>query len=113
MRIYFTANPQAELKLQARFVKIVDSLNAAGVLVMSNLAQSNLTGFSASDMERMSQAGEILLEKMDGIIIEGTKPMAESGYLIALALAHRKPILYLIEKGKIVDKNLVYLQQQK
>jgi hypothetical protein len=54
-----------------------------------------------------------LLEKMDALIIEGTNDMSESGYLIALALAYKKPILYLTEKGVQVNKNLQHLRQDK
>ena len=50
---------------------------------------------------------------MDALIIEGTRPLSESGYLIAIALAHHKPILYLSEKGKLISKNLLHLQKDK
>ncbi|MFA6215897.1 MAG: hypothetical protein WC768_05000, partial [Patescibacteria group bacterium] len=36
-----------------------------------------------------------------------------SGYLIAIALTHHKPILYLCEKGKLINKNLLQLQKDK
>jgi len=113
MRIYFTADNQAEEKLQKRFSQIIDTLSSAGVLVMSNLADKNLSGFSSQDLEKIDQAGEGLLEKMDALIIEGTRPVPESAYLIAIALAHQKPILYLSEKGKAINKNLVHLQKDK
>ncbi|MFA6215555.1 MAG: hypothetical protein WC768_03230, partial [Patescibacteria group bacterium] len=113
MRFYFTADNGAEEKLQKRFLQIIDILNSAGVLVMSNLAANNLAGFSESDLEKIQQSGEVLIEKMDALIIEGTKPLAESGYLIAIALTHHKPILYLCEKGKLINKNLLQLQKDK
>ena len=113
MRIYFAADNQAESRLQQRFSHVVDVLNSAGVLVMSNLAQRNLSSFSGQDLEKISQSGEILIEKVDGLIIEETKPLAESGYLIAIALAYKKPILYLIEEDKPINKNLLHLQTDK
>ena len=113
MRIYFTADNQAEEKLQKRFSRIIEILNDAGVLVMSNLADVNLSGFSSQDLEKMNQAGEGVMEKMDALIIEGTRPIAESAYLVAIALAHQKPILYFAEKGKTINKNLVHLQKDK
>ena len=88
-------------------------MSNAGVLVSSNLADKNLVNFSSQDLEKISQAGETILEKMDGLVIEETKSLAESGYLIALALAHKKPILYLLEKGKTVNKNLLHLKNDK
>ena len=80
---------------------------------MSNLADKNISGFSNQDLEKINQAGEVLLEKMDALIIEGSRPLPESGYLIAIALAHHKPILYLSEKGKLINKNLLHLQKDK
>ncbi|MAF13639.1 MAG: hypothetical protein CMI53_01970 [Parcubacteria group bacterium] len=113
MRIYFTADNQAEDRLQKRFSQIVSILNDAGVLIMSNLAEKNVTGFSSQDLEKIEQTGEVLLEKMDGLVIEGSKSLAESGYLIAIALTHKKPILYLSEKGKQINKNLQHLKKDK
>lgn len=113
MRIYFTADNQAEEKLQQRFSTIISILSQAGVLVMSNLADKNITGFSPHDMEKLDQSGEVLLEKMDALIIEGTRPFAESAYSVAIALTHKKPILYLSEKGKAINKNLVHLKKDK
>ena len=111
MRIYFTADNNAEERLQKRFTQIIDILNSEGSLVMSNLAQKNIAGFTSQDMEKIGQTGEVLIERVDALVIEGTKNLIESGYLIALALAHKKPILYLIEKGKVADRNLIYLQK--
>jgi len=109
MKIYFTADNQAEEKLQKRFSQIVDILSNAGVLVMSNLAQRNISGFSSQDLEKIERTGEVLLERVDALVIEGTRNIPESGYLVALALTHKKPILYLLENGKAFNKNLLYL----
>ncbi len=113
MRIYFTADNQAEDKLQKRFSKIIDLLSQLGILVMSNLAGTNLSGFSSADLDRMDQAGEGMLERMDGLIIEGSSYLPESGYLIAIALAHKKPILYLSDKSRPINKNLLHLKKNK
>jgi len=113
MRFYFAADNSAEERLQKRFSRLIEILSQAGVLVMSNLADRNLSGFSAPELEKIEQSGELLLEKMDGLIIEGTRPPSESGYLIAIALTHQKPVLYLCEKGKQINQNLVHLQQDK
>lgn len=113
MRVYFTADDQAEEKFQQKFSEIIGILTNAGVLVMSNLANRNLSGFSNQDLERLDQSGEVLLEKMDALIIEGTKPVSEGAYLIAIALTHKKPILYLSQKGKQISKNLIHLKKDK
>ncbi|MFA6410137.1 MAG: hypothetical protein WCW26_01005 [Candidatus Buchananbacteria bacterium] len=111
MRVYFTADNQAEERLQKTFSQIIDTLNDSGVLVMSNLANRNLVGWPTQDLEKIEQSGESMIEKMDALIIEGTRPLAESGYLIAIALAHHKPILYLCLKDKIINQNLIHLKK--
>lgn len=114
MKVYFTADNQAPEEFQKRFSRLTQILNEAGILVMSNLAQkSGVAGFSSQDLARIDQSGEVLLEKINALIIEGTRPIPESGYLIALALTHKKPILYLLEKGKLFNKNLLYLTRDK
>ncbi|MDX9893745.1 MAG: hypothetical protein RB292_05070 [Patescibacteria group bacterium] len=113
MRIYFAADNQAGESFQQRFSEIIDLLSERGILVMSNLAAYNLSGFSAQDLEKMNQSGEVMLEKMDGLIIEGSRQIPETAYLVAVALAHQKPILYLSEKNKPINKNLVHLQKDK
>jgi hypothetical protein len=113
MRVYFAADNQAEEKKQKIFARIIDILSRAGVLVCSSLNDDNLAGFSSQDLEKIEQAGEVLLEKMDGLIIEGSRPLPEAGYLFALALAHRQPILYLSEKGRPINKNLQQLKADK
>ena len=111
MRVYFAADNSAEEKSQKRFAKIIDLLTNAGILVMSNLVSSNVSGFSSQDLEKMDQSGEGLLEKMDALIIEGSKSFSESGYMIAIALAHKKPILYLSDKTKPISENLLQLKK--
>ncbi|MFA6322804.1 MAG: hypothetical protein WCX71_05040 [Candidatus Buchananbacteria bacterium] len=113
MRLYFAANNQAEEKFQKRFSDIIAILSEAGVLVMSNLVDKNLSGFSNQDLEKFDQAGEVLLEKMDGLIVEGSYALPETGYLFAFALTHKIPILYLTERGRGIDKNLQHLQKDK
>ncbi len=113
MRLYFAADSGAEEKFQKRFSDIITLLNDSGVLVMSNLADKNLSGFSAQDLEKIEQEGMVMLEKMDGLIIEGSSPLPESGYLIAIALTHQKPVLYLADKTRPINKNLLHLKQDK
>ena len=43
------------------------------------------------------------LDDFDAVIIEGGSHVAENGYYLAMALAHKKPVLYLLKKGEIID----------
>ena len=94
MRVYFTADEQADEKLQSMFSVIVDRLSEAGVSVLSNLAARNVSSFSSQDLEKIG-SGEAMVERVDAVIIEGSRSLPETGYLVAIALAHKKPILYL------------------
>ena len=111
MKIYFAADSQAPEIFQKRFSQIVDWLNRAGITVMSNLVQKNIAGFSSQELEKIDQAGTGPIDQMDALIIEGSRPLAESGYLIAVALAYKKPILYLTQKNQPANKNLLHLQK--
>lgn len=43
------------------------------------------------------------LNDFDAIIIEGGSHSAENGYFLAMALAHKKQVLYLLKKGEMMD----------
>jgi len=112
MHLYFAANSQATETFQKRFNKIVELLHAAGITIISNLAQRHISTFSDQELEKIEASGESLVSQVDGVIIEDSLPLEESGYLVAIALAHKKPILYLTEKNKPVNKNLLPLKKE-
>lgn len=83
--------------------QIIDYFYKNGVMVLSNIS------------ERKYETAQLGFENMDGLVIEGPEVVSEVGYLIALALAQQKLILYLLPKGTplpdqirdlINDKNL-------
>lgn len=112
MKIYFCANQEASEKVKKYFDRIIGVLNQLGVLVMSNLEREDLYKFSDQDIEKLGQSGSIF-EKIDGLVIEGNASPSESGYLIALALAHKKPILYILEKGHAIERHISNLVKDK
>ncbi|MCX6785867.1 MAG: hypothetical protein NTZ18_03405 [Candidatus Komeilibacteria bacterium] len=79
---------------------IIKFLKDNGLTVVSNL-------LSRAGLEQLS------FEHMDGLIVEGKNSVAEAGYLIALALAQAKPILYLLPKGAPLPDQLRSLQENK
>lgn len=113
MRIFFTANPQENVKTLARCERIVEALSEAGVLVSSSLEQFNRADFSNTDLERIGQGGNVLMERVDGVVIEGSFSLPDVGYVVAMALAFQKPILYVVENVKQVDPQITALQKQK
>ncbi|MAG59423.1 hypothetical protein CMO96_01390 [Candidatus Woesebacteria bacterium] len=102
MRVYLFANPQSSSSLREQVEKARQILVRAGVVVHSNLDKTNEIGFEEQD-------NQSTMDRVDGLVIEGSSPSPEQGYLIALALAHKKPTICLLERGKSIDPNLKVL----
>ncbi len=102
MRVYLWGNPNAGTTLQQRHRRMAEILTEVGATVFSNFYPP------AMDDERSPW-----LERIDAVIIEGSEPTPEAGHLVALALAYRKPVLYLCERGKTIDRHLQRLLENK
>jgi nicotinamidase-related amidase len=98
MRLYFFSPLITSTEIAENVKTIINSLRSAGVFVVASSDENN-TDFKKEDLERMNETGEILLDKMDGIIVEASKPDQEIGYLLAYAISQKKPLLYLYQKG--------------
>ncbi len=102
MKIYLYSKKDAETpereKIQER---LMDYFHNNGVMVISNLSG------------RTYEDSQLSFANMDGLVIEGGDVAAEVGYLIALALAQRKPILYLLNKGKAIPDQIRSLKDDK
>lgn len=109
MKIYFYGNIHSTPQLQRRFASIISILENNNIEIFSNI-KTQQTATQA--MEKLGDTGETLMEKINALIIEGTNQSFESTHLIALALAHKKPILYLVEKDRYIDKNLLKLKDE-
>ncbi len=57
--------------------------------------------------------GDVLLKRIQLLIIEASQPNPQVAFLIASALAHRKPILILLARGTPLDLHLRTLQRDK
>jgi len=110
MIIYFYGNLHSTPALQKKFVEIVDFIKKRNIQVLSNMKSQKA---EVEELSNIVQTNTLLIEKVDGLIIEATNPSYESAHLIALALTHKKPVLYLAEKGKYIDKNFYKLEEDK
>lgn len=110
MIFYFYGNLHSTPALQKRFVEIIDIIKKRNIQVLSNLKSQKE---EVEELSNIVQTNTLLIEKIDGLIIEATNPSYESAHLIALALTHRKPVLYLAEEGKYIDKNFYKLEDDK
>ena len=98
MRVYFFSPLISSRELDENYRRILEVLKKAGVFVVSSSDEHN-TDFKKEELEQMNEAGEILLDKMDCLVIEASKPDQEIGYLLAYAISQKKPLLYLYQKG--------------
>ncbi|MBU0597632.1 hypothetical protein KKF61_01395 [Patescibacteria group bacterium] len=98
MRVYFFSPTISTIELDQNYKKIVETIKQSGVFVVASSDENN-TDFKKEELEQMTEAGEILLDKMDCFIVEASKPDQEIGYLLAYAISQKKPLLYLYQKG--------------
>ena len=102
MKIYFYSKEEEGKELQKEIQRIVlDFFKRNGVVVITNL------------YSRKPKFEQLSFENMDGLVVEGSGSVDEVGYLIALALAQQKPILYLLAKGSLLPDQLRSLMQNK
>lgn len=105
MKVYFFSKQDVQvgssnLEQKETNEAIIKFLKDNGIVVVSNL-------LSRVGLEQLS------FEHMDGLVVEGKNSVAEAGYLIAMALAQQKPILYLLPKGAAMPDQLRSLQENK
>lgn len=77
--------------------KIYNTLVDAGVIVFTN------------QQSRKSEKG-LSFANLNGLIIHHDDNNQEAGYLSALAISQKKPILYLLAKGKRLPEELSYIR---
>src|SRR3989339_41930 len=102
MKIYFYSTKEQVEPARKKFHdRLMEYFHNNGVLVISNLLGKN------DDDSQLSFAN------MDGLVIEGSDVASDVGYLIALALAQKKPILFLLPKGKAIPDQIRGLKDDK
>jgi len=92
------------------YLQIIELMRDSDLEVFTNLDDScdrYIAQFGNESRETF------LLNHMDAIIIDGSKPSSEVGYLVAFALSNKKIVLYLLEKGLTLDSSLRQLEKDK
>ncbi len=102
MKIFFQANLTVPEELKQRFQKIINILEKNGVNYFSNLQP-----------EKFAKAEIFIFNQINAVIIEGSKLNPESSYILALALSQKKPILYLVAKGTLLEEEIKKLTNDK
>jgi len=108
MKIYYCANldKMNDQKWEKKYISIHRFLVKNGVSLVSNVEKKMLKGENEA---RKS----ISYDQIEAVIIEGTHIASDTVYIIATALAYKKPVLYLIEKGHPIPEQLSYIRKDK
>lgn len=100
MHVYFYAPPTKQSDLKQAYALVKETLSHTDLYVSTN-TESEEVQVSAEVMAD-SRANDVpLLEQMDAFIIEGSTSDPEIGFLIAHAIALKKPTLYLYRRGTV------------
>lgn len=100
MHVYFYAPPTKQSDLKQAYARVKDTLSHTDLYVSTN-TESEEVQVSAEVMADSRAKDVPLLEQMDAFIIEGTTSDPEIGFLIAHAIALKKPTLYLYRRGTV------------
>lgn len=106
MKLYYCANIE---KIEDKYWK--DRYFLIHQLLIKNGASL------ISNIEKVITRGEnearksISYEQVEAVIIEGTETFSDMIYIIATALAYKKPVLYLMEKGHLIPDQLEYIRK--
>lgn len=100
MHVYFFGPPTSKLDLRQAYQQVKQVLGQTDLYVSTNTEEQEVQ-VSAELLVEAKQSNTPLLERMDAFIIEGTTSHPEVGFLLAHAIALRKPTLYLYQRGTV------------
>lgn len=113
MRIYILSSQTKGGGVSDALLKISAILKESGIMVLSNVKELSTNSLTNQEIVQAEHNGQILLDKVDAFIIDGSEPNPEAGYIIAYALFRKKYILYLMPGGKSLDHALAQLAKRK
>jgi len=100
MHVYFYGPTNDKPELRQAYQQIYQALKQADLWISTNTKPDQVQ-VSAEVMAESKQSGVPLMDRMDAFIIEGSTSDPEIGFLIAHAMALKKPTLYLYRRGMI------------
>lgn len=98
MRLFLSI--QSGSSIQTKLFDVDRVLTDLGVIVFTQKDKSNITN-------------NLSFERLDGLVITGGEDNQDAGYLIALAISQKKPILYLLAKSKPLPDELLFIKNNK
>ncbi|MBI4092682.1 MAG: hypothetical protein HY420_02030 [Candidatus Kerfeldbacteria bacterium] len=108
IRAYFYGPPTTKRDLNDVYEVIKDVCQRADVALSTNTEKEEINLPSETIAEHRA-TGVPLLDAMQAILVEGTTPDPQAGYLLAYALAEKRPLLYLYSRGEVAPDVLRYL----
>jgi hypothetical protein len=100
MHVYFYGPTTTKADLRQAYGQIKAVLAQTDLYVSTN-TEAEEVQVSAELLVETKQSNTPLLERMDAFIIEGSTNDPEVGFLLAHAIALRKPTLYLYQRGTV------------
>lgn len=108
INLYFHGPPTVKKPLLDAYRGIKGLCTRADVMLSTN-TERNAVELSSETIAQYDAAAVPLLDAMQAIIVEGTTADPQSGYLLAYALAEKRPLLYLYQRGNVAPEVLRYL----
>lgn len=100
MHVYFYAPPTNRSDLNAAYRAIKKVFQESDLYLSTNTEPKEIQ--VSAEVEQATAGGKaMLLEHMDAIIIEGTLSDPQVGFLLAQAMAMKKPLLFLYRRGTV------------
>lgn len=97
MRVYFFQAPPQKPRFAGVHQNILHVLDDKKIFYVTSDGK-NSVDIPQDELEALNNTGGSLLDKMDALVIEGSEPDADLGYLLAYAMSMRRPTLYLYDK---------------
>ena len=104
MKVYFYTPEAGDTAAAHTHRAIADVLERSGVSVI--VKDTPIEQAFPDIYRQLERRGQSLLDFVDAVVIEGSEPDPEVGYLLAYAVAQRKPALLLLRKGRAVKNPL-------
>lgn len=108
IRCYFYGPATNKAALKEAYQTIKTVCHRADIVLSTNTERDGVNLPEETIAEHRASAAP-LLDAMQAVIVEGTTPDPQAGYLLAYAIAQKKPLLYLYSRGEVAPDVLRYL----
>ncbi|MBI3626988.1 hypothetical protein HY224_03005 [Candidatus Uhrbacteria bacterium] len=108
MRVYFFSSCKENFLVNE---KIAHVLAMSGIQIMSNLSVDD--ELLQEQLRQVDASGESPFSRIDGLVVEGSEKSRQINFLIASAISHCKPVLFLADQETILPLTISNLLQHR